>query len=66
MIKFPLFVCLVLTVLPPKELQAPQDVGYIQLGFSLDLFLMTFIQRQKDYLVLCAFVALFNIFFFGK
>lgn len=66
MIKFPLFVCLVLTVLPPKELQAPQDVGYIQLGFSLDLFLMTFIQRQKGYLVLCAFAALFNIFFLLK
>lgn len=26
-IKFPLFVCLVLTVLPPKEHQASQDVG---------------------------------------
>lgn len=64
MITFPLFVCLVLTVLPPKEHQAPQDVGYVQLGFSLDLFSMTCSQRQRDYLVLCAFAALSQIFFF--
>lgn len=62
-IKFPLFVCLVLTVLPPKEHQAPQDVGYVQLGFSLDLFPMTCRQTQRDYLVLSAFAALFEIFF---
>lgn len=63
-IKFPLFVCLVLTLLPPKEHQAPQDVGYVLLGFSWDLFSMTCVQRHRDYPVLCAFAALFEIFFF--